>query len=920
MKISLYLFFFFILGLTFNSQTGNFIKLDKNVINETSSDPIVLKIEAESSVLNFEYVEIIEDQRLSGQRGVTLINNVTAAIDGERPEADLVFNLTLPEGRYVLNTYAVTDSVGVLLMKNASKFESLFMRMQIDNDYPKKKVIYVPWDVPNQESGIFDFFGENQQLKIWLPQGVRLDYIRIHTYIPPSVPETVNSYNPSYVPPSSRPRLWVNEGSLGIVKERLNKGENKIYWENVKKNALEPYERQYKEDEKIVHDDKLENAAQNKAFYYLMTEDKEVGRNAVELMTNYLPRLEFNNLLDISREIGRAIYTASLVYDWCYNIMQKGEMHILRENMIRLAEEMEIGWPPFRQPVVIGHGGEAQLNRDLLSMSIAIYDENPLPYKYCSYRVLEELVPMRSWEYQSPRHNQGIDYGAYRSIYDMHAAWLFYRMTGEKVFNENIENLPLYWLYMRLPNGQMLRDGDGTSWPRFDRFDEKYYWGNPNALFLFYTYTSNSMLKGEFIRQGGTIENPILFLLLNDPELKANENLNTLPLTIDFGPILGSMVARTGWNIGPDSDDVVAEIKGGGYHFGNHQHSDAGALQIYYRGMQVADLGLYGYYGTPYDVNFNKRSISHSMMLAVDPKEKFGNTESNDGGTKYNQRNPLSPKIAQSDPWFNNGAVLSTDFGPSKKTPVYSYFSVNLKGAYTSKIEDYVRQFCFINLYNDSIPAIVILADNMITSDPSFKKYWQINTHNSPSITDSKIILENSFEDKIGKIHVQLLVPDKKDYSINVLSGEETNSSFEHKYEIPSRLAERKLPEANGHRIMLSPVSSNRQDHFISVFQVAAGNNSPFEVDCLETVDNYVIKVKDYIVCMNKNIDLMEESFTLKIPQTNSSSKVIIAGIKAGVWNIKRKDGKINFDVKVSSGKNSIYYEASDGDYIITPH
>jgi len=44
-------------------------------------------------------------------------------------------------------------------------------------------------------------------------------------------------------------------------------------------------------------------------------------------------------------------------------------------------------------------------------MSIAVYDEDPVPYRYTSYLVLEQLVPMRKFEYQSPRHNQGVDYG-----------------------------------------------------------------------------------------------------------------------------------------------------------------------------------------------------------------------------------------------------------------------------------------------------------------------------------------------------------------------------------------------------------------------------------------------------------------------------------------------------------------------------
>jgi heparin/heparan-sulfate lyase len=169
-------------------------------------------------------------------------------------------------------------------------------------------------------------------------------------------------------------------------------------------------------------------------------------------------------------------------------------------------------------------------------------------------------------------------------------------------------------------------------------------------MLLNYAYSSDSLLKAEFDRQGGLPDNPVLFLLLNDPGLKAEKSMESLPLTMDFGPVIGSMVARTGWHIGMNSSDVVAQIKGGGYHFGNHQHSDAGSIQLYYRGFQFGDIGEYKFYGTPYDYNFNKRSIAHSMMLAVDPGEKFGNTESNDGGTRFNQRFPKTPEEAQTDP------------------------------------------------------------------------------------------------------------------------------------------------------------------------------------------------------------------------------------------------------------------------------
>ncbi len=916
-KYSIFLLLIFVVVFSSFTSKRNLSTLKNRYSSQDFfNERVVIRLDVEMARVNSESAEIVEDKRLSNGKGMTLKPNVPAAIDGERAEADLVFNLKVPSGRYVMNTFAVTDNEGAIKMNKAtSKFESLYIKIQIDNQRPTKRVVYVPWDVPRQEPGKFNFNGENQQLKIWLPRGVRLEYIQLSSYQPPQVPKSAEDYKPKILPPSSRPRLWVNQQSLPKVRARLEVGENLKEWWKVKKYALSPFVFEFEPDTEVSFDAKLEKAAETKAFYYLMTDDKQIGREAIKLMTDYISHVEFGNLLDITREIGRAIYTASLVYDWCYDLLSPEEKQIFYNNLMRLAEDMEIGWPPFKQSIIIGHGNEAQVNRDLLSMSIAIYDEDPLPYQYCSYRILEELVPMRNWEYQSPRHNQGVNYGAYRIGWDLHAAWLFYRMIGQPVFGENLKDVAEFWLYMRLPDGQMLRDGDGFNSGIPGEF---YYWNHPQTMFLFYTYANDPIIKAEFERQGGLNDNPVLFLLLNDPELQAEPSFESLPLTKDFGTILGSMIARTGWNVGMKSNDVVAEIKGGGFHFGNHQHSDAGSMQIYYRGFQVGDIGVYGFYGPPYDYNFHKRSISHSMMLARDPDEKFGNTESNDGGTKFNQRNPKTPKEAETDPWFNNGKVLSVDFGPSKLHPFYSYFSVDLVGAYSSKIEAYTRGFCFLNLDRDSIPAAIILTDDMTTADPEFKKYWQINTHNPPQTTGNGVILNNERKGLVGRTYMEMLIPDPDEREMEILSGPDATSSFEFRYEIPGRVLPRNYPEANGHRIMISPKSANNRDRFLTVFQLTAGDTKPLPTEKYETSVSYVVLIDDRVVSMSKGAGLIDQSFTIKIP-VNGEYQVVLAGMNQGDWNVKSKDGKIKFNTYVNAGNNTIFFLAESGEYVITP-
>ena len=189
--------------------------------------------------------------------------------------------------------------------------------------------------------------------------------------------------------------------------------------------------------------------------------------------------------------------------------------------MLLSAREMEIGWPPFRQIIVNGHGNEAQLLRDFLAMGIAIYDADPEPYRLCAYRIFEELVPMRKFEYQSSRHNQGISYASFRFTWELTAATLIERMTGKRVFDENINNLADYFLNMRLPDGQMFNDADNWGMGLF-----RY----PKAALMMYAYGKNPLMKAEYFRhKGGKPETAcsVLFLLMNDPELKPDYSLSS---------------------------------------------------------------------------------------------------------------------------------------------------------------------------------------------------------------------------------------------------------------------------------------------------------------------------------------------------------------------------------------------------------
>jgi heparin/heparan-sulfate lyase len=250
------------------------------------------------------------------------------------------------------------------------KQDSLQLLIAVGAERPTERVVFVPWSRPEscwQTTGKFAFDGKDQEIRIWLPVGVILDALEIGPYNPPKVPDAATRYRPPIVPPSTRPRLWVSTESLPGIRANLTRGENAPLWATIRARAAEPFVFQVEPGREVGSQAALERAAVAKAFVFLMNRETDRGREAVELIRDYVAAVDFGNLLDITREIGRAIYSAALVYDWCYDLMSPTDRGTIRRNLMRLADDMEVGWPPFRQMIVNGHGNEAQINRDLLA-------------------------------------------------------------------------------------------------------------------------------------------------------------------------------------------------------------------------------------------------------------------------------------------------------------------------------------------------------------------------------------------------------------------------------------------------------------------------------------------------------------------------------------------------------------------------
>ena len=466
----------------------------------------------------------------------------------------------------------------------------------------------------------------------------RIDPARLKEIVYPPLTDKEGKNLTLPVPPNEHPRLFFRKPYLSTIKMKANHPLLAECWERVNQYSNIVTDGKLRQD--TIHNYSLQiiNAIEAKAFMYALTGDEKMGNEAVDLIFNLNNTLIINPAKqDVCRDIGRVVLATSIVYDWCYDLIAPAEKQSLIAIMESLATDMEVKWPLLSQGSVTGHGVEAQVARDILSFGIAAYNEKPEIYRRAAGRIFAEFIPAQNFWYQSGYHHQGSSYGPSRYRWEVFPSLLFSRMGYPDIVSRLQGQIPYYWIYTRRPDGKLFHDGD------------EYQDGNPFGHYSFFPdiayaagYYQDPLLMGEAIRQGNIGQTPLFDLLLVDPSVPADKNLSSLPLTRYFPYPFGGMAVRTGWNNGSTSDVVVAEMKIVERQFNNHQHLDAGAFQIYYKGPLAIESGIYqgteGAYGSPHFLNYFQRTIAHNCMLVYNPDEVFarGNrTLTNDGGQRW---------------------------------------------------------------------------------------------------------------------------------------------------------------------------------------------------------------------------------------------------------------------------------------------
>ena len=888
-----------------------------SIVGLQKSVPVIVDtgiIEAEDATVCSPYV-FVSNKKASGTRGIASrseYKNVPAA--GTQGHVEFKF-ICEKSGTYTiwLRAYAVdTRQDSVFAAVNDGKYE--IVELTVADGFVWKKVLSV-----KTEAGV-----ENVLRLYSREANASLDSIIITNQkvtpvgrtgnmdgknAKPSI--TANYKVPPVNPPNEHPRVLFRKSDVERIRENMKKEQNLNAVEWLNKMKAEPVDGFLNNTYNLQMLIKIEAFA----FDYAINGNEESGHIAVEAILNYLDTCSVESSGNAARNGGKVIHVASEVYDWCYDLLTSKQKNKIIDACEVFANGMEIGWPPTKQGAVVGHGSEAQLLRDLLAFAIAVYDERPDIWQVVGGRFYQEYVPARNYFNKSHYNMQGDSYGLYRHIWDSWSHVLIKGMGApDPYITDDLYKVSYGMIYMRRPDGQYLRDGDSA----LDTNKMWTYWTDRSTSYsLDSAIGADPYLKGEFAKQqkdfkGFYEDSAVMTLVINDPDvpIKSPDNL---PLSRYFGNPTGMSIARTGWGDGVDCDSVVAQMKIGGMKVNNHQHSDAGHFQLYYKGILASDSGVYQgatseritggtTYGSIHYNMYMTKAIAHNTMLVFDPSEPQANSTSpaniNDGGQRainnYSEFSTL-------DEVFANDAQVATvekqEIDPSSPiTPAYTYLKGDITKAYTAKMQEFKRSFMFLNLFDEDVPGALIVFDKVVSSNPSFKKTWLLHGLEEPVTNGNQTIFARTYASKVsanaynGKMTVDTLLP-KADNAVITKVGGEDGWSNVNGVDYTGYPANTHTDEGSTWRMELSPKKEADTDYFLNIMQVSDNDKAFYkQVKLIDTNLLYGVQISDRAVTFSKSGKEIDSEISIPAPQAGEL-KYTICDVKAGSWEVTSDGG-----------------------------
>ena len=185
---------------------------------------------------------------------------------------------------------------------------------------------------------------------------------------------------PPKTPIAAHPRVLINGGDLDGVRAALaderNKAAASLFFEAIAnptdgelgEKTFHEVGTYYYMNGTYNYDEEVLRGIQALALDYQLTGNEISGYRAILGIENFILSLDVEKFSACGeRQYGSIMYTAACVYDWCHDLTtQTDRLRIVSgiEHKIVAGKNMEVGFPPYKQGSVSGHGCEYQILRD----------------------------------------------------------------------------------------------------------------------------------------------------------------------------------------------------------------------------------------------------------------------------------------------------------------------------------------------------------------------------------------------------------------------------------------------------------------------------------------------------------------------------------------------------------------------------
>ncbi len=743
---------------------------------------------------------------------------------------------------------------------------------------------------------------------------------------------------PVYPKLGEHPRFLMTPEQLPRVKEMFNDAE----FSKIKDNLLRLADMDIgdgifpevvgKSGEIYRYDPEILAAIDSKAFMYMLTGDELYALEAIVGIKNAMLTLKFTKDIhgDTYHGASHVLITLCCVNDWCHNYLNDADKdQILAGVVSRMMPCLEFDYPPSKFSYVSGHGTGPQFLRDFMAIATAFYDEAPDWWEFVVGRYFAQHVRVSRECLKSGWVSQGTGNYAYNKLLvQLWAAALIFNATGMNPLPDDAGQGIYFLISHSMPNGLYLQTGDGgrgrTGASRSAEFGNFFMtasiWNDPVAY-----ANAKKMTNGfeKYINTCASTMTPSMQLaLLSRVKYNGEGVRDGVPLIQYFAEPAGQMTARNSWD---SPDAAIAYMKIGNMNMANHDHSDHGTFQLYYKGLLACASGQYAKYHCYHHKFYQKATISANGLTVFDPSKAdaepiYGKNEDGTVNTAIIE-NAKRYYYSGSQRFLQESGTLenwkSGDYELGKMTGVaygydhdgsadFAYIAGDITNAYHPDTVEYAaRRMLAVFTGNKSYPMLFFTYDTLRSTDPSFEKKFILHTADEPVI-DEKALSADVTEGQ-GRLFVQNLFGAKK---ISKIGGKGYAYWINGKNCLDAYTKDDKSDLIWG-RIEFS-ADGEKETHLLTAMYVTdRTNGEKLPIEKYETENAYAAKLLDNVVLFVKDTGAEQTCICVDIP-CGRVLKYYVVGATDGEWQIT-KDGVVAASCEVQKGEGVLTFVAPPG-------